>query len=307
MHLNIRSLYKKLDQITYLYSNADFLCCSETWLTDKYDNGIVSISGMSLYRNDRCNAAEYDIRMGYVPKRGGGVAIYVSDKWSAYTLICAENTIITKDVESICMSVKKPNNRYMTVLCLYRPPKGSVDRLLEFLYAFVASQMVLDTEIWILGDFNINFTVRNNPDLMKINKFLRENNLKQLIQSATRLTNTGGSCIDWVVTSSPYVSNSGILDDLLSDHFPVYAVRKKHRETNPKVKKKVRVYKNFDSDIFGNLIEDRVNWDAYYAEEDPNSLWDSIHQCIIGILEVMCPYKNIFVRKERTPWFTHEI
>ena len=26
-----------------------------------------------------------------------------------------------------------------------------------------------------------------------------------------------------------------------------------------------------------------------------------------GILEIMCPYKNIYVRKERVPWFTNEI
>ena len=56
-----------------------------------------------------------------------------------------------------------------------------------------------------------------------------------------------------------------------------------------------------------NLLEYRLDWGEYFAEEDPNVLWENIHLCITGILEVMCPYKNIFVRKERTPWFTNEI
>ena len=307
MHVNIRSLYKKIDQLTYLYSNIDFLCCSETWLSDKYVNALVSLPGMYMYRNDRCNAAKEDIMQGLIPKRGGGVAIYVKDKWSTYTNIRNEYTKITKNFESICISVKKPNNRHMTVLCLYRPPKGNNGHLIDFLHEFVADPGVLRTEIWIMGDFNINFMIRNCPDLMKFNKFLRENNLKQLIRCPTRFLNKGGSCIDWVITSSPYVTDSGVLDDLLSDHFPVYANRKKDREVHPKVKKKVRVYKKFDPTIFENLLLNRIDWDDFFLCEDPDSLWDIIYECITGILEVMCPYKNIFIRKDRTPWFTNEI
>ena len=307
LHINVRSIYKKLDQISYLYPNLDFLCCSETWLTKKYDNALVNITGMSIFRNDRSNALEADIRAGNIPARGGGVAIYVKNKWSMYSDIYNKGTVITKDLETVCITVKKQNNRHMTVLCMYRPPKGSIDQLIEFLREFMSDPSILNTEIWILGDFNINFLIRNNPDVMKINKFLKENNLKQLIHEATRLTNRGGSCIDWIISSSDYVNNSGIVNDLISDHFPVYAIRKKEREYSPKVKKRVRVYKNFDADVFGTLLTTRIDWNEYYGEEDPNLLWDTVYSCMIGILEVMCPYKDIFIRKDRTPWFNNEI
>ena len=153
----------------------------------------------------------------------------------------------------------------------------------------------------------MNFMIRNNPHLMKINKFLREHTFKHVIRGATRLTNRGGTCIDWVITSSNYICDFGILDDLLSDHFPIYATRKKDRESNPKVKKRVRVYKNFDAENFGNLLMHRMDWNSYYIDEDPNTLWDKVYTCIMGILEIMCPYKNVFVRKDITPWFTNEI
>ena len=42
-------------------------------------------------------------------------------------------------------------------------------------------------------------------------------------------------------------------------------------------------------------------------EENPDVLWDTISNSITDILEIMCSYKNIFIRENRTPWFTHEI
>ena len=306
MHLNVRSLYKKLDQITCLYSNVDFLCCSETWLTDKYDDSSVNIKGMSIFRNDRCNASEYDRQSGNIPKRGGGVAIYVGDKWSAFVDVYKEGTQITSNFETVTIIVKKPNNRFMTVMCVYKPPTGSTQKLLEFLYTVTNDPIVTPTELWIVGDFNINFTVRNNPDVIRINRFLKETNLRQLISDSTRLTNRGGSCIDWIITSSSFLSKSGVLNDLLSDHFPVYAVRKKGRECVKKVRRKVRIYKHFDADVYGLLI-DKIDWEKYYSVEDPDIIWDMIYVRIVEILEVMCPYKNIFIREVKTPWFTHEI
>ena len=214
VHINIRSLYKKIDQISCIFSGVDFLCCSETWLTDKYDNALITIQGMSIYRNDRCNASNIEKELGHIPKRGGGVAIYVREKWSTYTSIYENATCITRNFESVCLLVTKPNNRFMTVMCIYRPPTGSIDGLIDFLNDFINQPVVKKSEIWILGDFNINFLVRNLPEVMKLNKLIRENSLKQLVNQPTRLNYRGGSCIDWILTSSEYVIKSGVLDDL---------------------------------------------------------------------------------------------
>ena len=55
IHMNARSLYGKLDEIELLYSNFDFICCSETWLDDRYSDVLISINGMtrSPYRQAR--------------------------------------------------------------------------------------------------------------------------------------------------------------------------------------------------------------------------------------------------------------
>ena len=99
---------------------------------------------------------------------------------------------------------------------------------------------------------------------------------------------------------------SGVMNELLSDHFPVFVLRKKSREFVRRIKKKVRIFKNYNEDIFKTLFEE-IDWNSYFELDDPNMIWYIIQNKIEGILEVMCPYKNIFVREDKTPWFTDEI
>ena len=237
VHLNICSLYKKIDQVALLYSNVDFLFLTETWLDTRYNDSLVKINGMKVYRNDRCNASINDIQQRRIPKRGGGVLIYVKNFWVPYITLSPEATRITPHYETIGLYVCKPSNRKMFVICVYRPPQGSIQKLIDFLREITEIQAVMRSEIWILGDFNLNVLIRNDLDVVKVNRFLREKRLNQLIQEPTRLTNRGGTCIDWVITISQFVSIHGILNDLLSDHFPVFVVRKKGREMVKKVKK----------------------------------------------------------------------
>ena len=97
VHINTRSLYRKIDQISHLFGESDFLICTETWLNAKYKDNLIAIDGMSIYRNDRCNAQG----LPNVPKRGGGVLIYVKNKWAPYVRVCVMATVITTDYESV--------------------------------------------------------------------------------------------------------------------------------------------------------------------------------------------------------------
>ena len=306
IHLNIRSLYRKIDQVSLLYSNADFLLLTETWLNEKYGDVCVNIQGMSIYRNDRCNALPEYFQNRRIPHRGGGVVIYVKNYWTPYVSLCTEATLITPDYECMGLHVRKPNNRKMFIMCIYRPPQGSVQKLIDFLKSICTLRDVIRSEVWILGDFNLNIMLRNSPDIVKMNRLLREIGLSQYIQEPTRLTSRGGTCIDWVITNSLYVCKYGVLNDLLSDHFPVYAIRKKERETVVKVKKKVRIYKNYDENNF-KILFNEMDWDSFFICLDVDNLWEKMYTHIHNILEIICPYKHIYVRKERVPWFTNEI
>ena len=129
---------------------------------------------------------------------------------------------------------------------------------------------------------------RNAPIVTIVNRLLKENGLRQLILEPTRLTNRGGSCIDWIIINSEYVNNSGVMDELLSDHFPVFVVRKKSREIVKKIKKQVIIFKNFNEDIFKALYAE-IDWNIFFANKNPDE-----------ILEIMFPYK-IFVFEKIKP------
>ena len=62
VHVDILSV-KKNRLIACLFSEADLLCCSETWLSSNYayDDCLVNIQGMGTFRNDRCNASDTNL------------------------------------------------------------------------------------------------------------------------------------------------------------------------------------------------------------------------------------------------------
>ena len=52
-HVNTRSLFSKLSQMEIIFSEADVLCCTETWLDNRFSNDLVSLPGKSIFRCDR--------------------------------------------------------------------------------------------------------------------------------------------------------------------------------------------------------------------------------------------------------------
>ena len=111
VHLNIRSLYRTIDQLDSLYCKThDVLLCTETWLNSKYDSNGIMINGMTPYRLDRCEASQDEKLLGNIPEhiKGGGVIIHVNNKWSPYVCIIDEYTSITRNFECITSRVQKP-------------------------------------------------------------------------------------------------------------------------------------------------------------------------------------------------------
>ena len=75
------------------------------------------------------------------------------------------------------------------------------------------------------GDFNINFK-SNNILTTELKKLLAKKALRQIITQPTR-TAAQPSMIDLIRTDSDYIKRSGVLDINMSDHLPVFILRKK--------------------------------------------------------------------------------
>ena len=141
---------------------------------------MINIAGFRAYRFDWCNANPDLIRNGDVPKRGGGVIVYVKCALAKYIKVYDPGTIISKDYEVLSLLFDKPGMKHMLFSCIYRPPTGNIENLVTFLRTLVDQRIILPREKWIMGDFNIDFLKRNLSILNPIKKFLRESGLRQL-------------------------------------------------------------------------------------------------------------------------------
>ena len=167
VHLNCRSLYPKLSEISDTFGNFDFLSLSETWLTARYNDVLLNIPSMKMFRQDRVWTNDNGI-----VKKGGGVAIYVKNRWSPYTEVISDATCSNSNIEIITISVKRPGRRHMSIMMVYRPPMGNLDEFMSKLQEMISNTANGNPEIWILGDFNINVLDRANRYVKRLNRLL---------------------------------------------------------------------------------------------------------------------------------------
>ena len=290
VHINCRSLYRKIDQIENLYKNVDIICCSETWLSPKLSNQLLNIPGKQLYRLDRDGMN--------VKAKGGGVCIFLLDKLGSHCTPLPTFSKCTPDFEILCLNIMKPGLKFMTLICLYRPPTGKVKLCVDYLKTLLPK---CHSEIWLLGDFNVDFLDRTNSARTKFQSLFTTHGLKQIIQNVTRPTNKKGSCIDWIVTNSYFLKNYGVSDDLLSDHLTTFCIRKKMRETHNYVYREVSDLSNFDSDVFTNILKNS-DWNFIQTSDDIDYIWSEIYKRIYDILTIMCHFRKYKQRETVTPW-----
>ena len=130
--------------------------------------------------------------------------------------------------------------------------------------------------------------------------------MKQLIKSNTRLNYRGGTCIDLILTNCKFVKDFGVLNDLISDHLPVFACRKQSRSSVKFEKVTGRSYKNYNPDIFKVLIE-QIDWETLLLNSNTTMMWDCILREVCDILAIMCPLKTFKIPVCKPDWLTDEI
>ena len=93
----------------------------------------------------------------------------------------------------------------------------------------------------------------------------------------------------------------GVLNYNVSDHLPVFVIKKKQRTKLVKKKISGRSYKNYDSDVFLRLLGDQ-DWNNYFVINDPDRLWDIMIRNITHSLDSLCPIKLLTVVDTKPGW-----
>lgn len=99
--------------------NLDVVAISETWLKESIDDRLLTIEGYSLVRADRTT-----LTIRNLIKTGGGLCIYYKNCYTCSML--KDCTVCTPDLETLAISLVRPNHNLIDILAVCRPPDGSL-------------------------------------------------------------------------------------------------------------------------------------------------------------------------------------
>ena len=301
LHVNVRSLMKKIDQIrlTVSGSKLDVITMSETWLNSSLGSRLVGLDDYVMYRQDRdCKIAG--------KKRGGGLLTYIHSKYANESEQLPDVSISSKHIEVQWSVIHHAHCRDTVIGNVYRPPAGKLEKAVEHLESCLLHFDLAKCDIFIMGDMNVNYKKKTSADYKKLNFFVKANGLKQVIMTTTRNNDKTQSLLDLVLTNTKYVSKAGTLDYYISDHQPIFVVKKKGRDNRSKVEFEGRSYRNFDRASFKQQLLD-CNWGEFYKLEDSNLAWEYVLNQITPIVDRMCPVRLFQIKNYRPDWVTPEL
>ena len=152
---NVQSIRNKTDELAakckfyHEYRESAVIALSETWLQDKDANSTVEIENFTLTRSDRRNIAR---------QRGGGLAVYVNDRWCTNVII--KESFCNDDIEYLviaCRPFYLPSEfSNVLIINVYIHPESNyaeATRLLENCVTKFETEYPNSVRI-ILGDFN---------------------------------------------------------------------------------------------------------------------------------------------------------
>ena len=224
IHLNISSLLQKIEEVQIIAksTNAAIIGISESKLDESVLEPEIQIDDYKILQCDR-------------NRRGGGVACYIRNDLS-YNIL----SVFPREIESVFFEILLPNSKPITVGTIYRPPNQS--NFLEVLNENMNKIDSISNEIYILGDFNINFSLNDSyifskkgiinnesfpSDVKSSYEYCTYFSLHQLIKVPTRITCNSATIIDHILASYPErVTQQGIIDVGLSDHQLIFCTRK---------------------------------------------------------------------------------
>ena len=301
VHLNIRSLPKKINQLRLILegSTIDIITLSETWLHNKIDTQLINIQGYTTYRLDRETRTPKNI------KRGGGLIVYTKDYLEASYI--KSESISTPDLEVQWLKIKRNRCKDIVLANVYRPPPGNVGRATKLLGHTLESIVKPTNEILIMGDFNVDYQNQKSQNYKKLNFFEKANSLEQKISTTTRNTRSSKTLLDIALTNIKYIKSAGALDSFLSDHQPIYILKKKTKDTGKNEQLfEGRSYRQYNKQSFMENVSDR-DWAPFHKATDPTDAWDEMLKIITEEADKMCPVREYNIKNSKPPWLANEL
>ena len=302
LHLNIRSLASKHDQLINIISNLqddgcqlDFILLCETWLNDmNYDQ--FDIDGYTKIESHRKN------------RMGGGVAIYALNKYKFK--IRNDLSIFEEGVLESLFIETSVNNKSFVLGEMYRIPNSNQQYFIDSYENIVTKIIKEKKEILIGSDQNLDL-IKADSDIY-IQKFLDvnySNSLLPVIQKPTCVVYDTATLIDNFYTSNKDSHKSGIILSSISDHFPIFICLENKASTNKQKQSIHYTFVDYNDESLASLNEklSEIEWEKNMSQMNTEESFDYIMTNISISTSVCCPSKTITYSNKkiiREPWMS---
>ena len=196
-----------------------------------------------------------------------------------------------------------PKTKSLFVGTCYRAPKNS--SAIECIENTI-NKLPPDCDTILLGDFNYCLIGKK---MNKLSEMLDTQGYTQLINTPTRVTANTSSLIDHIYTNNrDKVSQAGVIETGISDHFITYCTRRKPKDIIGKhTTIKIRSMKNYTKESFVENLEGK-DWNIVKQErQDPDRALEIFNTMFIQSIDEICPEKDIRVKGRTEPWIDADI
>lgn len=293
VYINIQCLRNKINQLeVFLGShNIDIVSFSEHWLRQE-ELQLLKLLNYKL-------AAEYC----RFCRQHGGVCIFVKN-YINYKQLQLLHNFNEEIVFEIC-GIHLPDLN-LIILVSYRSPLGDFSDYLVRLENALSYVSSLNTEIILLGDFNVNL-LTGNADCLCLVDLLQTFNLQQKIHQPTRVYQNSESCIDNCFSDVlDNLLTASVSDPMLSDHYALYITKKYIRANNEYVSQRPITETgliNFTLDIYN------FNWNMVFQQNTAADMCRTFFKDFNDIFNINFPQKN-FKRNTRCTnpnWYSEDL
>ena len=158
-----------------------------------------------------------------------------------------------------------------------------------------------------MGDVNANMLNILDVPRGHLCDIFQTYQLSQLIDEPTRTTSESSTLIDIFITNNKEtIVHSGVYPLSISDHCPIYAVRKVGISKNKPKFITTRSFKHFNEEKFKTDLS-KVDWPVIDMFDDVDKAWDNWKDKFISIVDNHAPLRTIRVRNKPVPWINNMI
>ncbi|XP_057295684.1 uncharacterized protein LOC130624132 [Hydractinia symbiolongicarpus] len=293
-HLNISSLSKHFNDLTYLLSDLNFNFSAI---------GITETGFQSKSPSLNCNLNGYTFIHTPSESIKGGALLYISDKLSCSSRPDLDQLCyISHQLESVFVEVIHPKGKNYIIGCIYKHPHMDLhDFNMNHLTPILSKTTSENKNIFLMGDFNANLLLSDsNPDIYDFLDSIFSFSLAPSILLPTRITENTSTLIDNIF-HDPFELNckSGNIISSISDHFPQFLIINKQHVLPPPPTKRSPIpdWNKFNQELFSQKIS-AIDWNELLClnELDPSKSFDIFHTFVNNCINECVPLKKSFTR-----------